>query len=597
MKHIFSFPDASGKSLDGRSGIGRQQTQISMPLTFTRYLRYTELTEALHQLAEQFPELMRLQSLGKSHEGRDIWCAIVTCGGDDRRKPALWVDGNIHSSELSASSACLHLLRRLLHDREQPDVAHLLQTRAFYIVPRVNPDGAELTLADRPVYLRSSVRPYPYDEEPSEGLRIEDIDGDGRVLQMRIADPNGPWKVYENEPRLLVRREPTDRAGGPYYRLLPEGRLLNSYDGVTIDMAPLKQRLDLNRNYPSNWRPEAEQAGAGPYPASEPEVRACVAFLTDHPNICHAVAFHTFSGVILRPYSHSADDSFPLEDLELFKRIGQKLTGLNGYPALSVYHDFRYHAKEVITGTFDDWAYEHLGLFAWTCEIWSAHRAAGLSDGFDANTASGKHRFIDWFDRHPMEEEVRLLEWSDRELDGRGYADWTPYDHPDFGPVEIGGWDMIQTFRNPPLKFLEKELEPLTEWVLWQAHTTPLLAWHSSQVEPLGDDTYRLQVVVQNQGYLSSYVTKKALERKVCRPVLAELEIDEQIQLIAGKKRQECGHLEGIAYKPASPLWRVGDPTNDRVKLEWVLRAPKGSCCTVTVRQERSGQVQKTFQF
>ncbi len=491
-----------------------------MAMSFSRYLRYAELEQVLRDLAAEFPDLMCLESIGQSYEGREIWCATVTDGGDPGEKPAVWVDGNIHSSELSASSACLHLLERLLRGKDEPDIAHVLRTRTFYVVPRVNPDGAELTLADRPVYLRSSVRPYPYDEDPIEGLTVEDVDGDGRVLQMRIRDANGPWKIYAAEPRLMVRREPTDRQG-EFFRLLPEGRLLPgpggepSYDGVTIKVAPLKQQLDLNRNYPANWRPEDEQTGAGPYPASEPEVRACVAFITAHPNICHAVAFHTFSGVVLRPYSHAPDEKFPSEDLELYRRIGDNLTQRNGYPALSVYHDFRYHAKEVITGTFDDWAYEHLGLFAWTCEIWSAHRQAGICEGFDGKSASGKHRFIDWFDKHPMEEEVALLRWSDQELDGRGFVDWVPFEHPDLGPVEIGGWDMVQTFRNPPLKFLRQELEPLTEWVIWQAQTTPLLVLHSSLVEPLGDDTYRLQVVVQNQGYLSTYVTRKALERKI----------------------------------------------------------------------------------
>jgi murein tripeptide amidase MpaA len=571
-------------------------------LSYQRYYRYSELTSFLEALAEEHPDVMRLESIGRSFEGRDIWCAIVTGGGQDRDKPALWVDGNIHSSELSASSACLHLLERLLLERENPTIAYLLETRAFYIVPRVNPDGAELTLADRPIFLRSSVRPYPYDEDPVEGLQVEDVDADGRVLQMRIADPNGPWKVCPEEPRLLVRREPTDR-DGRFYRLLPEGRLLPgpggqaAYDGATLSMAPLKQRLDLNRNYPANWRPEGEQAGAGPFPASEPEVQACVAFLTDHPNICHAVAFHTFSGVALRPYSHSEDERFPVEDLELYKRIGEKLTELNGYPALSVYHDFRYHAKEVITGTFDDWAYEHLGLFAWTCEIWSAQRAAGITEGFDGKSGSGKHRFIDWFDKHPIEEEIALLRWSDRCLDGRGYAEWKPFDHPDLGAVEIGGWDMIATFRNPPFPYLKAELEPLAEWVLWQAQTTPRLALHSHSVEPLGDHVFRLQVVAQNQGYLPTYVTKKALERKSCRPVLAELVLQEGMRLVSGQARQECGHLEGVAYKPSTPVWRVGDPTDDRVKLVWVVRARPGSSCDLVIRQERAGTVRHTFTF
>lgn len=561
-------------------------------MTNQHYFNYQQLTDWLQQAVARYPQLARLQSLGQSHEGRDIWLLTLAAPGvDDRERPALWVDGNLHAAELSGTQACLRLAEVLLEQHPE-----LLQQVTFYIAPRVCPDGAELTLQERPRFLRSSVRPYPHADPLGAGIEPEDIDGNGKVLTMRLPDPNGPWKACPQEPRLLVRRQPEDREG-PFYRLLPEGRWEGEFDPDLPQPGPVRAGLDLNRNFPFRWRPEGEQKGAGPFPASEPEVAACVRFLTGHPNVCQAITFHTFSGVFLRPYSTEPDESLPPGDLELYKFFGEKGTQLTGYPHLCVYHDFRYHPKEVITGTFDDWAYEHLGLFAWTCEIWSAHRHAGITEGFDAKTPSGKHRFIDWFDKHPMEEEVALLKWSDEQLEGRGYAEWQPYDHPDFGLVEIGGWDMIQTFRNPPLKFLAQELEPLTEWLLWQAHTTPLLALHSCQVEPLGDDTYRLQVVVQNQGYLPTYVTKKALERKVCRPVLAELELEDGMRLVSGKARQECGHLEGVAYKPASPLWRISDPTDDRVKLVWVIRARKGSTCTVTVRQERSGTVRETFTF
>ena len=131
----------------------------------------------------------------------------------------------------------------------------------------------------------------------------------------------------------------------------------------------------------------------------------------------------------------------------------------------------------------------------------------------------------------------------------------------------------------------------MTEWLLWQAQTTPLLALHSHQVEKLAADTYRLQVVVQNQGYLPTYVTKKALERKTCRPLLAELELTADMQLLTGEARVDRGHLEGVAYKPTSPVLTAGDPTDDRVKLVWVIRAPTGGICRVIVRQERSGLV------
>ena len=166
--------------------------------------------------------------------------------------------------------------------------------------PRINPDGAEWALADKPKWIRSSTRPYPYDEEDIEGLTVEDIDGDGRILQMRIPDANGLWKPHPEEPRLLIRRDPAE-TGGDYYRLLPEGRVDN-YDGFTLRVKKRPQGLDLNRNFPGSWRQEFEQLGAGPYPTSEPEVRAVVDFITRHTNITGGTAFHTWSGVLLRPF-------------------------------------------------------------------------------------------------------------------------------------------------------------------------------------------------------------------------------------------------------------------------------------------------------
>ena len=114
--------------------------------------------------------------------------------------------------------------------------------------------------------VRSSTRPYPYDEERIEGLLAEDIDGDGRILSMRIVDPNGTWKPHPDEPRLLIRRDPVE-SGGMYYRVLPEG-LVKNYDGAMLKVAKPKEGLDLNRNFPVAWRTEGEQPGAGPYPVS-----------------------------------------------------------------------------------------------------------------------------------------------------------------------------------------------------------------------------------------------------------------------------------------------------------------------------------------
>jgi murein tripeptide amidase MpaA len=554
-------------------------------IPYDHYLPYRELTELLHALAAARPDLMRVESIGKSHEGRDIFAAVVTrfATGPDTEKPAFWVDANIHATEVSPATASLTLLRKLLaEDGTNADVTRVLDSRVFYVCPRVNPDGAELFLCDRPRHLRSSTRPYPWDEEPVEGLRREDLDGDGRVLSMRIPDPNGAWKQHPEEPRLLVRRDPTE-SGGSYYRLLPEGTL-ESYDGVTIKVQRIKEGLDLNRNFPSSWRPEHEQVGAGPFPTSEPEVRAIVAFIASHPNITGGVTFHTYSGVLLRPYGTQADEAFPAEDLWTYQKIGQKGTELTGYPVLNVFADFKYHPKEVITGVFDDWMYDHLGVFAWTTELWSPQRQAGIENV----------KPIEWFREHPPEDDLTLLRWNDEKLEGKGFVPWYPFEHPQLGAVELGGWDHAYAFRNPPPQFLEAEVKPHAEWIVWHALISPRLELFQAEAVALGNDAYRVRLVVHNTGWLPSYVTKKALERKICRGVVAEIALPEGAELVTGLAREEGPQLEGRAYKPAGSFGWSADPTSDRAKFEWTVRAPHGGEVQLTAKHDRAGVVRAT---
>ncbi len=548
---------------------------------FDKYYRYDDLTRILNEYATEYPNLARIESIGKSHEGRDIWLLTITnfSTGTDKEKPALWVDGNIHASEVSPSSACLYLINKLLTEYgAHADITRCLDTRVFYICPRINPDGAEWALADKPKIIRSSTRPYPYDEEPIGGLAMEDIDGDGRILMMRVSDPNGAWKPYDQDPRLLIRRDPAE-TGGQYYRLLPEGTLKN-YDGWMIHVAQNKEGLDLNRNFPMNWRQEFEQRGSGPYPASEPEVRAVVHFISHHLNITGAIAFHTFSGVLLRPYDDRDDKEFPAEDLWTYQKIGQKGTDITGYPNISVYHDFRYHPKQVITGAFDSWVYDHLGVFAWTVEIWSPQRQAGITD----------YKYIDWYREHPFEEELKMLKWSDEVLGRKGYVDWYEFDHPQLGKVELGGWNEIYAFRNPPGEFLEKEIAKFPEWAIWHLLISPRLELLEASAKPLGNESYRIRLVVHNSGWLPTPVSKKAAEKKVVRAVIAEIELPEGATLETGKHREELSQLEGRAYKP-SFVGSAEDSTDDRAKVEWTVHAPNGGTVKLIARHERAGVV------
>jgi murein tripeptide amidase MpaA len=557
-------------------------------ISFDRFYRYDDLTRLLHEYAAEYPGLLKVESIGKSHAERDIWLVTATnfASGPDIEKPALWVDGNLHASEVASSTAALYFIQSLIKRYgKDKTVTECLDTRVFYIVPRINPDGAEWALADEPKIIRSSTRPYPYDEQQIDGLVAnEDIDGDGRVLTMRLADPNGAWKAHPADPRLMVRRDPVE-TGGTYYRLLPEG-LLKNFDGVTIQVRTPKEGLDLNRNFPAAWRQESEQSGAGPYPASEPEARNLVDFIVRHPNLTGVVTFHTYAGVILRPYDDRADEEFPAEDLWTYKKIGDKGTAMTGYPNISTFHEFRYHPKTVTTGGFDTWMYDHLGMFSWTVEIWSPLRQAGLKD----------YKFIDWYREHPLEDDLKLMKWNDEVLGGKAYVDWYPFDHPQLGKVELGGWDAMNNWTNPPLAFLEKEVSLFPDWVLWHLLISPKLVLRQAEVKPIATGTYRVQMVVENTGWLPTYVTKKALEKKVSRGVICEIELPQGATLQSGKLREELAQLEGRAYKSAFADSMEGG-TDDRLKVEWVVYAPNGGKVKLVARHDRAGTVRAELEL
>jgi len=553
-----------------------------MQIHYDRYYRYAEFTAILQHLEQTYPRLLAMHSVGKSHEGKDIWVLTVTNQdtGAAADKPAYWVDANIHASELAGGAAALYLIDTLTGQYgKREDVTRCLDSRVFYICPRINPDGAEWAMRDTPKIIRSSTRPYPYDEDYVEGLDIEDVDGDGRILSMRVPDPNGNWKCHPDEPRLMVAREPTEAAGS-YFRILPEGRV-RDYDGFALKVNKDREGLDLNRNFPAGWRQEFEQMGAGPYPTSEPEVRAVVHFITHHTNIMGGVSFHTWSGVLLRPFSGRSDDEMAAEDLWVYKAQGDKGTAITGYPAISTYHEFRYHPKDVISGGFD-WIYEHLGLYKWTVEIWCPMREAGIQE----------YKYIDWFRDHPVEDDLKMLQWSDNALQGKGYIDWYPFEHPQLGPVEIGGWDKIHAFRNPPAHLLEKEIKRFPDWLLWNALTSPRLELVHARSEKLGPDTWRVEVGVQNTGHLPSYVSKRALERKQSRGLVGEISLPDGASLVSGQSRTHAGELEGRAYKHTLvSFWTDTTPMADRAKLQWVVRAPAGGQVQVVVRHDKAGTV------
>ncbi len=560
---------------------------VPLNYDFDRFLRYDELVAWLDGLVDAHSDLVTIETYGQSHEGRDLMVVTVTdpSTGEHDTKPAHWIDANIHSVELTASVAACRVLQHLVDGFEVGDeqVVRALRTRTFYVVPRVNPDGAEWALADPPHFRRSSVRNWPLaDGRRWPGHESDDIDGDGRVLQMRIVDVDGQWIPHPEDGRLLIPI-PLDGApaGSERYRLFGEGTV-EDFDGFTMPKPHPPQGLDLNRNYPAGWGTGVP--GSGDHPLSEPEIDALIRAIVARPNICGFNAFHTSGGVLLRPSSTVTDSALPPNDVWVWTELAKRGTELTGYPTHSLFDDFTWDSTETMSGASDDWAYEHLGVFAWTTEFWDIVHAA---TGDKISTKA-------WYIGPTDDQALAVLHWLDAQPGGpetAGFVDWYHFDHPQLGPVELGGWNELHSWANPPQHMLRDEVDGHGAFAVVQALAAPCLEIRHTAIEQLGPDTWRVDIGVANTGWLPTYVTDKAKKDGIVRAIVVELTGDD-IVVIGGPSRQMLGQLEGSM----SARFNQGDGgAPERAIASWTIRCPAGTPFTATAIHQRAGTDTRTL--
>jgi hypothetical protein len=395
---------------------------MTYDMNFGEYFDYDELTTHLHGLADS-SEMASLQSIAKSHQGRDVWLMTLTnpATGSDDTKPAFYIDGHIHAEEVATSHTALYTIWYLLAKYGDDDlVTWLLDNTTFYIIPRMNPDGAEISLKTAHHWCGNGR--YLPGEEQTAGLCQHDINGDGLIVQMRVEDPAGEWKISDADPRMMVQREPGEVGPGPYYRLYREGEIRGEWDGVSFDIQQPRDG-NLNRNFPAGWRPEFRQYGAGDLPLSEPETKAVADFILAHPNISGMQCYHTHGGLHLRPSLVEPDSTLPRFDLAVYKRIGAMGTALTGYPVISVYEEFTNDPDKPRVGSLMQWSYDEFGIITFSTELWNPELAAGVED-------PAKYQIVG----RSIDKELKLMAFNDEHLGG-AKPSWTgtPFEHPQLG--------------------------------------------------------------------------------------------------------------------------------------------------------------------
>jgi len=545
------------------------------------YHKYDELTEVLQQLAAAHSDLCRLYSIGQTYQGREIWCLEITnyATGAAGDKPGFQIDGNTHGGEVTGCAVALYNAHYLLSRYgEDSFVTDLVDTRATYVIPRIAADGAEYYLTT-PHGVRSSMRPFPYSDEEwleTDGLYPEDINGDGWILQMRVEDPEGEWKASAKDARLMLKRQPKD-TDGPFYRIYPEG-LIRNYDGGQVKLAPPRYNLDFNRNWPSNFA--VTQDGAGPYPLCEPENRAMADFWRDHPNLTGVMTYHTFSGVIIRTFVTKPDTEMDNRDLAAYRAIGKIGTEITGYDSVSVFEGLTSDKKNPRHGNSKDWWYQDLGAYVFCIELWSLAEKAGIKVTDHMNFLMARSE----------EDDLKLLAYNDSGLGGEGFVNWHPFEHPQLGRVELGGWKFKYVWQNPPHRMLQEEIERTQLFCLKHAALSPLVRVKTAGAEAVGPDVYRVRAVVTNEGWLPTNLTQQAIKLGVAKPVSVRIDMPQGVELLSGRQVTVLGHLDG-KWATSGGLFGAR-PADSTRTLEWLIRVPAGTAGEVNIqaRSQKGGR-------
>lgn len=536
-----------------------------VPAQWNRYHDHAAATKLLQALAQQHPDLCKLQSLGKSYGGREMWVLTVTNfkSGDHTDKPAFWIDGCIHANEIQASEVVLYTAWYLAETfGRQEYVTRLLNERAFYLMPIMSPDSrdAHMNEANTTHSPRTGQRPF---DDDRDGLvnedPAEDLNGDGNITQMRVRDPHGRHKPHPDYPHLMIEAKPDEK--GEFTMLGTEG-IDNDGDGeVNEDGAGY---YDPNRDWAWSWQPKYVQYGAGHYPFSILENRMVADFIAAHPNIAGAQSYHNTGGMILRGPGNRSERYEAADTavhVEIAKRGEQMLPG---YRSLDTGREL----YEVFGGE-TDWLFNFQGIFCFTNELWTAHNFFHKSS--EGGSYFGKAEDQQLFNKYL--------------LFGEGVVPWQEIDHPQYGRIEVGGLQK-NWVRQPPSFMLEEECHRNMAFTLYHADQMPQVKVSDVKIEPLAGGLSQITATIVNEKLTPTHAVSD-VKRKVTPPNIASIE-GPNVKVLAGLQSDDM-HLENAQEQKRHPerIKIASVKSMEPVYVRWIVSGE--GPITVTIRSPKGG--------
>jgi len=592
------------------------------------YRNYSALTKVLKQMADQHSDLARLKSIGQTAEGREIWLLTLANqkGTPPDQRPGILVAANFEGDHLIGSELTLRVADYLL--RSYPDnetVKRDMDDYVFYLIPRINPDGAE-KMFHAPV-TGSKTNNDAFDGDHDGRLDEdgpEDLNGDGFISVMRVKDVHGLYMIDPDHPELMKKADPSKGEEGRY-SLYWEG-LDNDRDGFYNEDP--RGGTDLNRNFQHAYPYYQEDAGKNM--VSEPESRALMDWVVANRNISMILTFGESDNLITPPNPKGQFKSDRTLDLIRFadasnaeaSKVGMISTGRRGYgrygrffmmgsfsggqnqssgrsrrPArkaattvntkdLPYFTKISKRYKELtgITtppvirepeGAFFQYAYFQYGVPAFCTPGW------GLV--LPADSSRGKRRASNPMMMKKMPARGQTRSSSPAGVDAQflkylkakqpdGFVDWTSYMHPDLGEVEIGGFSPMAV-SNPPVAQLDKLGEAHGKFIAWLPTLNAKIHIAEFEVTNPGGGLYRIKAEIENTGYLPTSTAHGELSRSV-KPTMVQLEVDPD-QILSGNSKTN--------------FFKALAGSGGRQKYEWLIRGKRGDRIELKVVSQKAG--------
>lgn len=324
--------------------------QGKMPESISSYQSYAEISAEMDELMKKYPDKAQKVSLGKTHEGRDIWALKVSkdvTSDATKERPGVVVTGVHHAREWATSKVPLSIATETLEAYDSdPAAKKRIDEGELWFVPLVNPDGYEYSRNENS-WWRKNRRPLektPCGEpitRKTYGVDLNRNYADGNPEHATIYRPKGdsPCSTWDDG------RATSDNPSSDTYR--------------------------------------------GPSGASEVEVQSMLNLQLGRDNMKGVLDYHSYGGMILYPWGNTRGE---VDNVDTYRAVGTKMNDAIGedkyrliqsvslYPTSGGSHDI-HHAN---------------GLFSITMEIGNSFhpRESELPDIVGKATRAGKV-FID----------------------------------------------------------------------------------------------------------------------------------------------------------------------------------------------------------